>query len=121
MPTALIGKRKEKFPPLKTRECVDHAGPSPPPVPLKLKMPSTDQDPSPPDLNKNWLTAQEATEIWDATVVLWTMPSNISLTLVSPLKTNMLTKPLTDHANPDLPTNCPSLNSPMLTRETVMI
>jgi len=98
MPTKSIGKRKEKFPPLKTRECVDLVGLSPPPDPLKPLMPSSEVDLSPPDLNRNWLTAQPVTEIWDATVVLWTMPSNTSLTRKSPLKTNIPTELLINPA-----------------------
>jgi hypothetical protein len=59
-----IGSPKEKFPPLKTKDLVDHAGLSPSNPPSNPKPPSSPED-SQDFLNNNSSIVTEPQEIWD--------------------------------------------------------
>jgi len=67
IPTS-TGDQRAKSQPLKIKDNVVHAGPSPPPVLWNQLMPSSDLVWE-ASLNNNWLTAHLITEIWDATEV----------------------------------------------------
>ena len=68
--------------PLRTKEVVDHAGPSQQSEPLNLISPLPERD-STRSQSKSSLTAQVPMETRDAVVDGWTLPSNTSLTTES--------------------------------------
>jgi hypothetical protein len=70
----LIGLPRERFPTLRTRDLVVHAGPSLPLPPLN--PPSSNKERPVLSLSNNSLIVPDYKEIWDVLEVLWTLPTD---------------------------------------------
>lgn len=102
LPTTSTGSPKEPLPQSKTKDNVDHAGPSPPPEDSK-ECTSLPKTPWLLCLNLNWSIAHPHTETKDVTEDWWEMPSTTLKPTVSPPKPPTLTLPETKPAKPSPP------------------